>query len=385
MQLPSLTFTQVQSLPKARLVDLRSPSEFARDHIPGAHNIPLLNDRQRAIVGRLWKENSPEQAFDQGVAFVEAGLGLLLARALGREIPPEQWQSSFQELAKRLQAEKLGTKPQPVENLDQLPGFQGPLVLGCWRGGFRSQSVTALLRALGENQAYLLEGGYKAYRHQVIQALGEPGTFPMLVVLHGPTGVGKTKILQQLEEMRPGSALDLEDLAQHRSSILGDVGLSPAGQSWFESRLWDRMRKMGPGPWFVEGESRKVGNVVLPAPLWSAMRDGVKVALTSSKGRRIARLVQEYGADPSRVEQLSQRLKFFEANLGAARVERWRQNLNVGELEAVAAELLQLHYDPLYAKSEGGYSWAEIFSADDPEILTKLLSFQASLSPQTVE
>ena len=115
------------------------------------------------------------------------------------------------------------------------------------------------------------------------------------------------------------------------------------------------------------------------------MRDGVKVALTSSKRRRIARLVQEYGADPWRVEQLSQRLEFFEANLGTARVERWRQKMKSGELEAVAAELLQLHYDPSYAKSEGGYSWAGNFSADDPEILTKLLSFQAGLSPQTVE
>ncbi len=387
MRIPSLSFRKIQRLPGVRIVDLRSPSEFQRDHPPRAFNLPLFDDHQRAIVGTLWKKESPLAAYQQGRAFLEKDLGGILSKLLGEERMPADWQHQFQEISIGLSE---GMTSFQVEEEKTAP--PNALVLMCWRGGMRSRSMVALLRRMGVPSVYLFEGGYQKYRRLVMEELAR-SQLPALLVLQGPTGVGKTRVLRQMEEREPGTVLDLEGLAQHRSSVLGAVGLSPVSQPFFETCLWERLQLMGPGPWWVEGESRKVGDVVIPEVLWSAMQKGTFVGLTASLDDRVAELGREYLANSGSRDELLAQLPFLEKRMGkkwVGQLESWLLN---GAWKKVAEILLVRYYDPRYAHADiapgaedsGRTILDSTFQGEDEKVLQEFRRFRANVGQQRVE
>lgn len=347
-----------------RLVDLRSPAEFAEDHLPGAVNVPLFDDLERALIGTLYARASPDAAFEEARVLARAKLAVLL-----REIEERcGWTRADDDLwarFDRLTAAGLTGLERELASLPVVPSERSA-VFYCWRGGLRSRAMVALLRASGHDEVVGMAGGYRAYR-RCVRARVEAWRAPPSVVLRGLTGVGKTLVLRALAARRPEWVLDLEALAGHRSSILGMVGLEPASQKLFDSRLAARLSRGSGAVVVVEGESRKVGDVVLPEPVWRAIDLGTGIELVAERERRVRVLLDDYLASERSRAELAQRLPFIEARLGP----RWSGRL-LGLLEsgreAELVELLLVHYyDPLYRRSEHGRVYRVRFDATDPE------------------
>lgn len=351
----------------AVVIDLRSPSEFADDHLPGAHNVPLFDDLERAVIGTLYRQHSPDEAFRAGAERAAERIVDLVARVAELaewNAPPVDYAAEVRRRTEPGIASVGGELLlQPV---DVLP--ERAVVLHCWRGGLRSRSVVALLRDLGLDRAVALEGGYKAYRRVVREELADWAAPPSFV-LRGLTGVGKTLVLRALEALRPGSTVDLEALAGHRSSILGMVGLEPVSQKRFESRLRSRLAAGFPDDVCVfEGESRKVGDVIQPASVWAALGGGTSIELVASTAHRVDVLVDDYLSRPENRAPLRAQLPFIERRLGPV---RWRgelvRRLDSGDERELVELLLEHYYDPLYRHSESAYTYALRVDADDPE------------------
>lgn len=358
-------------------MDLRSPAEFTRDHVPGALNVPLFDDAQRAIVGALYHQVSQEHAYEKGLAYAESGMPALLEKILGQAVPERAWMTCFEQLRESLRAGQNAVELVPEVPPPAADG-RPPLALHCWRGGMRSRSVAALIQTLG-HPVVLLEEGYKGYRNWVMDQL-DALEFPHLIVLRGPTGVGKTEILKRLEEQAPGTTLCLESLAQHRSSILGAVGKEPVSQPRFESRFLMRLKEMGPGPWFVEGESRKVGDVILPLPLFQAMEDGTQWLLQAQTETRVRNLMDDYLASDSAVEAIRAKLPFLEKRIGKTWVGQLDQWMAEGKSAEVTEALLERYYDPLYAHSDQRRSWSAHFEVEAPDLIDRLLEARQTLT-----
>jgi tRNA 2-selenouridine synthase len=375
MRLPCLPAAALEEYPDLPWVDLRSPAEFARDHVPGALNLPLFSDEQRAIVGTLYHKESPDAAYEHGLAVVEKRLPQLLAHLHGAPVAEEEWLPRFRGLAQDL---AVGQEAVQLEALTTPPKNK-TIGLYCWRGGMRSRSMAALLHQLGL-PVVLLEGGYKSYRQRVLARLeGLPARLEAhrpLLLLRGPTGVGKTAILAQLEAQVPGSTLCLESLARHRSSILGAVGKQPVSQALFEGRLLSRLEELAPGPVFVEGESRKVGDVILPEALYQAMEEGVQLRLGADEATRVRNLMDDYMATPGAAEEIAARLPFLEKRLGPTWTGRLGEWLAEGRAAEVTAVLLERYYDPLYAHSDRRRSWADTLQVEDADLLPRLLAWR---------
>jgi tRNA 2-selenouridine synthase len=314
----------------AAIVDVRSPGEFARGAVFGAVNVPLFSNEERAEIGILYRHLGKAPAVQRGLAHV----GGRLAEFAGRFEP-----------------------------------YRGrPLLVYCARGGMRSQAVAALLASLGFD-VRRLEGGYKAYRNYVLGEL-EQSVPPLPIVIHGQTGVGKTLLLTRLS-----NALDLEDAAQHRSSLFGGVHRTPRTQQQFEAHLLARMQALDPAaPAWIEGESRKVGTVTLPAGLRRAMQAATCVLVTASLETRITRIIAEYAApggtadkrlDEATRRQLECSLRCLHAFFGAARTEQLVAQLRAGELRPLVGTLLEEHYDPRYRHAMRHYIYARTVSGED--------------------
>jgi tRNA 2-selenouridine synthase len=187
--------------------------------------------------------------------------------------------------------------------------------------------------------------------------------------LRGLTGVGKTLVLREIERLRPGWTVDLEALAGHRSSILGMVGLEPRSQKAFETGLYARLREGFPAEVVVfEGESRKVGDAILPEPVWSALQGGTNLELVAPTARRVEVLVADYLAHEESRAELARELPFLEERLGP---KKWRGELvrllESGRERELVEILLERYYDPLYRHSETGRAHAATIDATDPE------------------
>src|SRR5262245_14667396 len=217
-----------------RLIDLRSPAEFAADRLPGALGVPLFDDLERALIGTLYARRSPQVAFEEAGARTRAKIAVFTAR-LAELCGWQLTACDLEQRVERLTALGIARLERELALAPARPG-PGSVVLYCWRGGLRSRSVVAFLRGLGREDVLGLEGGYRAYRQEVRERI-EAWRAPPSFVLRGLTGVGKTLVLRAVAELRPEWALDLEGMAGHRSSILGMVGLEPASQKLFESRL----------------------------------------------------------------------------------------------------------------------------------------------------
>jgi tRNA 2-selenouridine synthase len=360
---PTVSYEALRAIPGAVVVDLRSPAEHGQDHLPGAVNLPLLDDAERALVGTLYRA-SPEAAFGEGLAVVGARIVALVAE-VGRL---GEWRPPSEDLGGLFAAVTRGG----LADLERSVAARAPsapperaVVLHCWRGGLRSRSVVAFLRALGLERAVALEGGYRAYRAHVLRELAaweSPPTF----VLRGLTGVGKTLVLRELERLRPGWTLDLEGLAGHRSSILGMVGLEPVSQKRFDSLVCARLTAGFAGPAVVEGESRKVGDVTLPARVWAALQGGTNALLEAPLERRVEVLIGDYLARPANRAELRAQLPFIEGRLGTSHRGALVALLDGGRERELVQLLLERYYDPLYRHSERGRAYAARFDAGDP-------------------
>lgn len=297
------------------VIDARSESEFAEDHLPGAVNWPTLNNEERHLVGTLYKQVSPFDARKRGAALAAANIAGHIERELGDA--QREWK---------------------------------PLVY-CWRGGKRSGSLSLVLDQIGF-RVHLIEGGYKAFRSAVLQDL--PGLAQRLTyrVVCGPTGSGKTRLLHALAA-RGAQVLDLEGLANHRSSVLGLVpGQQQPTQKHFDTRVWQALRAFDPArPVFVESESKKVGNVAVPEALILAMRASPCIDLRLSDEERVQLLLEDYDWFVKDPEFFCERLETLRELRGHAVVGDWQARIRTGQTQDVVRELLVQHYDPMYSAS----------------------------------
>lgn len=296
------------------IIDARSEGEFALDHLPGAINCPVLNDEERIRVGTLYKQVGAFEAKKVGAPLVAANIARHIETLFADK--PREWK---------------------------------PLVY-CWRGGNRSGSMAHILAKIGW-PVVQLEGGYKAYRAYVSEALANPPQVDFRVIC-GTTGSGKSRLLETLDALG-AQVLDLERLAAHRGSVLGHLPDEPQPtQKMFESRIWDKLRHFDPSkPVFVESESKKVGNLRVPDAVMERMRASPCIALTLSRPNRVRLLMEDYQHFARNADALNGQLEHLVQLHGRARIDAWHAMANAGAMPELVDQLLVEHYDPAYLRS----------------------------------
>ena len=299
----------------ACIIDARTEDEFALDHLPGALNWPSLTNEERIRVGTLYKQVSPFEANKVGAMLVASNI------------------------AKHIERNVMG-----------LSKDWQPLIY-CWRGGKRSGSLALVLGQIGF-RVWLIEGGYKAFRAAMLKDISRLVKPLQFQIITGPTGSGKTRLLHALQGCG-AQVLDLEELARHRSSVLGRIpGVPQPSQKHFDTLVWDALRQFDPArPVFVEAESKKVGNVAVPQPLMDAMRESPCIDLQLTDDERVQLLMEDYAFFADDHAQFAERLTLLTELKGKAVVHAWQTQLEQGKVEPVVRDLLIHHYDPTYAKS----------------------------------
>ncbi len=306
------------------LVDVRSPGEFGEATIPGAVNIPLFTNEDREIIGTVYTKESVEKAKELGV------------KAASRRLP------------------------EIYEKVTELEKKYDSLVFFCARGGMRSSSLVSLLTPLGVN-AYKLTGGYKGYRAHVNKEL--PGLISgvKFVVIHGNTGVGKTKILKTLKDMGE-DVLNLEECANHRGSLLGSVGLgAPRSQKMFESLVMENLKSRKGSLVFVEGESKRIGNVIIPEFLFKSMEAGIHIKIEADISYRVSNILEEYVGKNN--DEIIAALNLLRRHISSGKIDKYIEMVNSNDFEEVIRELMLKYYDPMYESKE--YHFAAVIPNQD--------------------
>lgn len=311
----SLTsLAELQSLKVDCLIDVRAPSEFAEDHLPGAVNLPVLNDDERAEVGTIYTQDSPFRARKIG--------GALVAR----------------NTAAHLQG--------PLAHKD---GAWQPLVY-CWRGGQRSGAFATILDQVGW-RVQLLRGGYQSYRRLVVKMLYDTPLTHRLVMVDGGTGTAKTALLHHLAA-QGAQILDLEGLAAHRGSLFGSVSTPQPAQKMFETRIAAALSQLDPEKiTFVEAESSKIGERIIAPSLWALMGRAPRIQISAPVLARSRFLCRAYGdliRDKATLGDVLDKLRPYHSG---ERIARWHAQVQSGDWLSLAGELIEKHYDPRYAKS----------------------------------
>ena len=300
------------------VIDVRTPLEFAEDHLPGAINAPVLTNEERIVIGTMYKQVSPFEATKVGAALVAKNIAHHLQTLFAEK--PINWK---------------------------------PLIY-CWRGGKRSGSMTAWFRLIGW-KACQLQGGYKAYRHHVLERLSVlPGRFDIRV-LAGLTGSGKTRLLRALGD-QGAQILDLEDLARHRGSLLGGLpGETQPSQKGFDSGLLQALERLDPArPVFVEAESKKIGQVQLPEALMQAMAQAECIRVEAGLEDRVDFLCEDYAALLDAPEAFKALLLCLVDLHGHQTIARWHELVDARAKAELFRELIEKHYDPAYRRSSHG-------------------------------
>ena len=322
------------------IIDVRTPAEFAEDHIPGAINCPVFSDEERVIVGTLYKQVSPFEARKVGAAMVAKNIALHL-------------ETHFAGHAKSWR----------------------PLIY-CWRGGQRSGAMSIILAQVGW-AAHKLDGGYKSYRRHVLDQLELlPQNFTWRVIC-GPTGSGKSRLLKAMQE-KGLQVLDLEGLAQHRGSVLGRLpGLPQPSQKWFDTSLLIALQNFDPArPVYVEAESNKIGLITLPPALVTAMHAGDCLIMETPIATRVAGLLEDYQYYLDNPELLIDHLQGLYRFHGEKLLTRWTEQIRAGDFSAMVEELLILHYDQSYLRA-ASRNYASLHTAQRIQL--------ASLTPEALK
>lgn len=316
------------------VIDVRSPAEFAEDHVPGAINLPVLDNAERAEVGTIYVQQSR-----------------FLARKIGAA-------KVFHNAAAHI-AGPLADKP---------GGWQ-PLVY-CWRGGQRSGSFAWMLGEIGW-RVDTIEGGYQTYRRLVHGMLYDAPLAHRLILLDGNTGTAKTDLLHMLAA-RGEQVLDLEGLAGHRGSLLGAMPGGQPGQKAFETALAEALSRLDPArPVLVEAESSKIGERLIPPSLWSAMKAAPRIELRAGIEDRVAYLLRAYDEILSDTDRLRGQLAPLKAHRGTAVIEHWFTLIDAGDKAGLTRSLMVDHYDLAYARSRrangsGTARVVQLSALDDP-------------------
>ena len=297
------------------IIDARSEGEFDEDHLPGAVNWPTLNNEERIFIGTTYKQVNAFEAKKRGAAIAARNI----AGHIDRHVidKPKDWK---------------------------------PLAY-CWRGGKRSGSLSLILDQIGF-RVTLVEGGYKAFRAALVQDIPRLVSRLNWQVICGTTGSGKTRLLTALA-LEGAQVLDLEALANHRSSVLGAIpGLPQPTQKRFDTLVWEQLSSFEPSrPVFVESESKKVGNVAVPTSLIEAMRASPCLNLVLPDTNRVQLLMEDYDFFVKDSEAFCERLQVLTEFRGKVLVDEWQASVRAGNIAPVVQELLTLHYDPVYLQS----------------------------------
>ena len=296
------------------VIDVRSPSEFADDHIPGAINLPVLNDDQRAEVGTIYKQVSPFKARQIGAQYVSRNIA------------------------------------QHIDHLMAHGPDWRPLVY-CWRGGQRSGSMARILAEIGWVTT-LLEGGYKTYRENVLSTLSEYPQQFKIILLQGPTGSAKTHILKSVQQLG-AQIIDLEGLAAHRGSLLGaEPDQAQPSQRMFETRLADALNQLDPAlPVLVEAESSRIGSCHIPQGFWAEMHNAPQIHINASIEDRVSFLIRDYPHLISNTETLNRLIDGMINRHGHKVTGQWRDLAHAQEWPEFVRQLILEHYDPAYKNS----------------------------------
>ncbi|WP_424831058.1 tRNA 2-selenouridine(34) synthase MnmH [Ruegeria sp.] len=314
MSLKFSSLPQLYAHPFDNVIDVRSPAEYAEDHLPGAISLPVLDNEERARVGTIYVQQSP-----------------FLARKLGAALV-------FRNAANHIE-----------NSLSHHEGDWRPLVY-CWRGGQRSGSFTWMLQQIGW-RAEVVEGGYRTYRRLVNRYLYDDPLPHRLVALDGYTGTAKTDLLALLQTQGV-QVLDLEGLANHRGSLLGERPGGQPSQKAFESALAAALCQLDPArPVVVEAESSKIGSLFLPPTLWSALCAAPRIVISATIEARAAYLAEAYDDILSDTERLRDRLSPLRFHRGHEVVDSWLALIDTGNKQGLTQALMEQHYDPAYAKS----------------------------------
>ncbi|WP_209426075.1 tRNA 2-selenouridine(34) synthase MnmH [Pararhodobacter sp. SW119] len=307
--------SDLDDLPFDEVIDARSPAEYAEDHLPGAISLPVLGDAERAQVGTIYTRESRFAARRLGAALVARNV-----------------------------AQHLQTR------LADQPARYRPLIY-CWRGGQRSGAFATILAQIGW-QVGVLEGGWRSYRRLVVQQLYET-PFPAPVwLLDGNTGTAKTAILQRVAELG-GQVIDLEGLAAHRGSLFGQApGRVQPSQKRFESALAQVLGRLDPSrPVLIEAESSRIGKLRLPPKLWLAMCAAPRIRIEAPLAARARWLAHAYADLVADRDALRTRIDALAPFHSRTRISEWQGLARAGAFEALAAELMQAHYDPRYTRA----------------------------------
>ncbi len=305
-----LTYDKVPK--NALFIDVRSPAEYEDACIEGAINVPILDNEERAIVGTLYKQSSTDEAKQRGVEIVS------------KKLP---------EMFKRI--------------IDIKKTYKRPLVFYCARGGYRSTAFASFLNGLGE-KVFVLHDGYKGYRAFIRSEIDRYAKIKNFVVLHGNTGMGKTRILQALRK-RGIDVLDFEEGANHRGSILGSVGLGKSvGLKSFESYIYHRLAEFDTDYIVVEAESKRIGKVFIPDSIHNKMGEGIHVNLSADYNFRAEILTEDYTSHKDFEKDMADGIQKLGKYIGKTRVEKYTKMLYDGEIRELAIELMKNYYDPLY-------------------------------------
>lgn len=308
------SLADLQGLTVDTIIDVRAPAEYAEDHLPGAINMPVLSDAQRAEVGTIYTQISPFKARKIGGALVA------------------------QNTATHLQG--------PLADKD---GAWQPLIY-CWRGGQRSGAFATILDQVGW-RVQLLKGGYQSYRREIVKALYKTPLPHRLMLIDGGTGTAKTALLHQLAA-QGAQILDLEGIAAHRGSLFGKISTAQPGQKMFETRIATELTTLDPTKiTFVEAESSKIGERTIPPSLWALMTDAPRIHITAPLKARSSFLCRAYAdltQDKAALSDLLDKLRPYHAG---ERIAQWHAQVQTSDWRTLAAGLIADHYDPRYAKS----------------------------------
>lgn len=308
------SLADLRQLSADTIIDVRAPAEFAEDHIPGAINLPVLDDAQRAEVGTIYTQDSPFKARKIGGALVA-----------------------------------LNTAHHLQTTLADKDGAWQPLVY-CWRGGQRSGAFSTILDQVGW-RVHLLKGGYRSYRREVVKTLYDMPIAHRLMIVEGGTGTAKTALLHHLAKAG-AQVLDLEGIAAHRGSLFGGMKQDQPAQKMFETVLAQQLGALDPEKvTFVEAESSKIGERMIPPSLWSQMCAAPRVLITAplpARGAFLCRAYADLTEDAARLAPIIDQLRPYHA---ATRIAEWHAQAQNGDWATLAAGLIADHYDPRYAKS----------------------------------
>ncbi len=317
-------------------IDARSPNEYEEDHILDAINLPLLDNEERHEVGVIYKQISREKAIEKGMEYY------------AKKIP------NIYEAVKEYREKEI--------------------IIYCARGGMRSGIIASLLDSIGFT-VFQVEGGYKLFRNYMVKTFNQYDLKPKVVVLWGLTCTGKTDLLKNFP-----NSLDLEGLAQHRGSLMGALGLKPNSQKKFENLLLKRLDELQKeNVILIEGESRRIGDVIIPEFLYKKMLGGTQILITRDLKERAKAMVKEYFIK-EHLEEIKTIVTSFNRLISNKRKTDFVRLVDEKKYEEAATIILTEYYDPLYQHTLKNFTYSfminnDLISQGVKEIKKVLLQF----------